>query len=234
MFSSEEKMDILKKNMDILKKAFDEYAKEYTDTLPSEEKTGVFSETFEVNMQKLIQRQKRFYFSYINTVGKRVACIVLVVFIGLFATVFSVDAFREPIINFIVETHKKFTAIFPAQASSDIDDSFVFEIFEPQYIPDGFTAEEPSVRDVGYTRRYIDADGNYYAFAQELRSKAVFTINTEDKPYEKMYIHGSEAIYYETNEMRGIIFSIDDYTFSVTGCLSKETLIKIAESIKIN
>lgn len=226
MFSSQ-------KNIDILKRALDAYVQECDDALPIVEAVS-FSETFEKNMQKLIKRQKRFYFNLFNTFGKRVACIVLVIFIGLFATVFSVDAFREPFINFVVETYEKFTKIFPAQDLENVTGNFVFEIYEPQYIPDGFIAQEPSVADTGYMCTYIDVDGNYFVFTQVLRSDVSIMVNTEDGTYEKIYIHASEAIYHENKGMRGITYSVGDYTFSVTGYLSKETIIKIAESIKIN
>lgn len=59
----------------ILYEAMDLYCIEFCKTLPTDEELShiTFSEEFERNMQKLINKQKKFYFAWFNTVGKRVA-----------------------------------------------------------------------------------------------------------------------------------------------------------------
>ena len=61
----------------------------------------------------LIKLQKKSYYQDINTVGNRVASIVVVFILCLFITVFSVKALREPFINFVVETYEKDVDIIP-------------------------------------------------------------------------------------------------------------------------
>lgn len=93
--------------------AFELYNKELCESLPSEEelKSITFSDAFEKKMKKLISMQKKSYYYMINTVGKRVAIILLTLFISLTATTFSVKALRESVIEFIIETFEKFTKI---------------------------------------------------------------------------------------------------------------------------
>lgn len=226
MFSSQ-------KNMDILIRALDAYAKECDEALPMEEGSEAFSEAFEKNMQNLIKRQKRFYFSYIHTFGKRAACIALVVIVGLFATVFSVKALREPFVDFVVETYNKFTKIFTAGEQSNINEKPVFEIYEPQYIPQGFTAEESVMTDAVYNRIYTTTDGRFIDYSQGIGENAQSYIDAETTVYEKIFVHSFEAVYYESKGVNGVVFSDGYYIFSVSGYVSKEDILKIAESITI-
>lgn len=227
MFSSE-------KNLEILKSAIDIYIKEYVDNLPEEDSEfDGFSGEFEKKMQNLIKQQKRFYYAYINSVGKRVACIILIICISMFATVFSVKALREPFINFIVETYNKFTSIFIEENVGNIDD-IDFEIITPEFIPADFIAGEPSKTENGYMCTYTDSEGNYIIYTQDLYDRWQEIIDTENINYEKIYINSLEAIYYENKGLNSIVFSNDYYTFNISGYVSKEIIIKMAESIKYN
>jgi hypothetical protein len=180
MFSSE-------KNLEILRSAFDIYINKYVETLPEEDEsnTHVFSSKFEKKMQKLIKQQKHFYFKYINSVGKRVACIILIICISMFATVFSVKALRERFINFIVETYNKFTSIFIEENVNNNED-VNFEITAPQFIPEDFKSNAPSITENGYMCMYTDSVGNYIIYTQDLHDGSQLTLDTEGASYEKI------------------------------------------------
>ncbi len=91
----------------ILKRAFIDAF--YQESFADNQK---FSPIFESQMQRLIQKQKGIY-RLVNTVGKRVACIILVILVSLTTTVFSVEALRVPVVkaieNFFVEVKDKLT-----------------------------------------------------------------------------------------------------------------------------
>lgn len=227
MFSSE-------KNIEILKSAIDIYIKEQMENLPEEDSAFEgFSSEFEKKMQRLIKQQKHFYYAYINTIGKRVACIILVICISMFATVFSVKALREPFINFIVETYNKFTSIFIEENANNME-NIDFEVITPQFIPTDFIPSEPSKTENGYMCTYTDSEGNYIIYTQDLYDRWQEIIDTENINYEKISINLFEAIYYENKGLNSIVFSNDYYTFNITGYVSKENIIKMAESIKTN
>lgn len=57
-----------------------------------------FSDDFQKKMDKLIARQKKVYWEYVNTAKKRVA-IVAIVCLSLFVTACTNPEFREPIIR---------------------------------------------------------------------------------------------------------------------------------------
>ncbi len=76
---------------------------------PDEEVT--FSPEFEKRTEKLIRAQKRPYWRFTNTVGKRVAVAAVAVFVLLSATM-SISAVREPVVDFVVEMWEDFVRVF--------------------------------------------------------------------------------------------------------------------------
>lgn len=78
---------------------------------PENEVDFEFSEEFESDMQKLLNRASKPYYYFINTVGKRVAIIAVVLFIALTTTVFSVEALRKPVIEFFVTVFEQFSVV---------------------------------------------------------------------------------------------------------------------------
>lgn len=67
-----------------------------------------FSPRFERKMSALISRRKKPYYYLVNTVGKQVAVVILVILLTLSGTVFSVKALREPVVNFFIEIYETF------------------------------------------------------------------------------------------------------------------------------
>lgn len=59
-------------------------------------------------MNKLIHRQNKSYYKFINTAAKRVACVIAAIGITASVTVMSVDALRNAFFYFLMETFEKF------------------------------------------------------------------------------------------------------------------------------
>ena len=91
---------------------------EYNALLMGNTVEHIFSLEFEKQMDKLIKRRRKPYYSMVNTVGKRVAVIILAFFIVSFTTVMSVEALRKPFLKFITNMFSTHSEI-----KSDSDDS---------------------------------------------------------------------------------------------------------------
>lgn len=132
MFSSEDEKK--------LRSALEICVERYCNSLPTKEELAdiTFSEKFEKRMEKLIRRQRKFYYSFINTAGKRVTMIALAIIIGLSTVTLSVEAIREPVVRFIIEDFEKFTDV---TFYEDSETSFEFVKAQPTYIPEGFVLE---------------------------------------------------------------------------------------------
>ena len=215
-------------------KAFEIYNKKLCESLPTVEelKDITFSESFEKKMQKLIKAQKKSYFYLINTVGKRVAIIVLALIISLTATTFSVKAIRESVIEFITETFEKFTKVTVQNEEYNSDTEIEFVKTVPEYIPDGYKVESEIEIDGLYQVYYINREKNSIDYCQELYCGTIKRINTEDIEYQDLLINSYEGVFYN-NGMNTVVFADETYMYTVYGQVSKDELIKIAESIKI-
>ena len=224
-------MSLSDSNMQRLYEALDAYTKEASEalTVPSELEDYKFSKRFERNMRRIIRRQRHAYFKYTDTLAKQVASIAVLMLVCLTITVFSIKGLREPFIDFVVETFEKFTSIFVEK--DEPVKTAEFETMLPQYIPEGYEAQEPIIDDNLYTLIYKNDDCNLI-YKQRYENLWLLQMNTESIEYEKMYINEIECVFYENNGTNFLIFNSDDYTFSIEGNVSKEELIKIAESIE--
>lgn len=217
-----------------LKLAFEIYNKKLCESLLSSEELEhiTFTENFEKKMQKLISMQKKSYYYMINTVGKRVAIILLTLLISLTATTFGVKAIRESVIEFITETFEKFTKVtVENEALSATHDVFVKAA--PQYIPEGYTAE-PQIDEFGlYQIIYNNEENTPIVYYQEFGNLNTLRVNTENVDFEKILINSYEGIFSFKNGVNKIIFADETYMYTIYGDVSREELIKITESIKI-
>ena len=229
MFSQKEKS--------IIYEAFDMYYLDYCKTLPSNEELShiTFTKEFEERMRKLIEREKKFYFYWINTVRKLVSIIILVIIISLTSVTFGVKAIREPVIRFILETFEKFTNItFVNDDETEIlANDFIFENKFPTYIPAGFILDVEIDDGAIYQAMYVNAEDNStIMYMQQLNNNSIAQANTENVTYENIVINGNQGICYSNAGTQTIVFGDNEYLYTISTTKSKEELVKIAESIK--
>ena len=216
-----------------LKSAFELYNQRMIESLPTDEELSKisFSETFERKMKKLFSLQKKTYYKLINTVGKRVAIIVLALIISLTATTFSVKALREAVIEFITETYEKFTKVSIHTTGSN-EDNVIKTV--PQYIPQGYEIEFEIDDGHLYSITYTDKENNHIIYDQQIQSGTTYHANTEDIEFETIHINSLEGISYVKNEYNTVVFADENHFYTITGKVSMEEIVKIAESIEIN
>ena len=232
MFSQKEKS--------VIYEAFDMYYADYCKTLPSNEELGyiTFTKDFEERMKKLIERERKFYYYWTNTVGKRVAMIIISIIISLTTFTFSVKALREPFVNFIVETFEKFSNVIfvsdKSEKDNTIENDFKLVVIEPSYIPDGYEKELNFGDEVVYQARYVNTyRTSSIMYMKSINDGSILQANTENVSYENIVINQYAGIYYSNKGTNTIVFSTEEYLFTVEGTVDKEQIFKIAESIII-
>ncbi len=138
--------------------AFEIYNKKLCDSLPTDDELNhiTFSENFEKKTQKLIRAQKKSYYYLINTVGKRVAIIILALVLSFTATTFGVKAIRECVIEFITETFEQFTKISVEDENAYPQNKLVKLTL--QYIPEGYFLESETEANCFYRVTYSALD----------------------------------------------------------------------------
>lgn len=191
---------------------------------------------FEEKMDKLISNQKHSYWKYVNTVGKQVAIVFIVITI-IFSTAMTVDAFRKPVVEFVIKTYEKFSYFLVGEnTSTDINEFLSEEIkiqMYPQELPDDFTVSEHFNNDYLCIMVWKNKINEYIKFYQCTASTA-FSINTENVDLHKRYIDNLVVYYYSQNNVTSYAWYKDGYAFSLntTKDLTFEQIENIIKSVK--
>ena len=217
----------------VLKTALEQYNRLLCAALPGKEELEglVFSPQFETRMAKLIRRQKRFYYPFVNTAAKRAACILAVILLTL-SGLFSVKSIRDSFAAFLTEVYEKFTVLIfntPDEEPAPSD----FTVIEPQYIPEGFEVANEVKTPYYYEREYKLENSLYFIYSQESKYALQKDLDTESTYSEKILLFHDkiEAFYYTNKESHNLVFEYKGYIISVWGTVDRAELIRIAESV---
>lgn len=213
------------------KALYDALIPEYVDMLPScDEVEHEFSPQFEKKMNKLIKRRNKPYYKIINTIGKRVACVAVVIIVVSSITVMSVDALRNAVADFFISIYETFSTV---QSTKDNNaPSTIEDIYEITYNLTDFTLEYEDYteysRNTTYVRDNIIID--YKQYTKEMYDE---NINTENAEITFIDINGYEAIYFiDNHNYSNIVWDNGDYIITLFSNVGKDALIDIAKSVQ--
>jgi len=218
---------------DLFKKALhDALILEFSNMLPdADENEHVFSSDFERKMQKLIKRRKKPYYKIINTLGKRVACIAVIVLVASSVTVLSVDALRNAVADFFVSIYEKFSTVQSVDEDKPAPTT-IEDIYAITYNLDGYKVVFENNNEFSRDITYVNSD-IIIEFSQYTKDMYNKNVNTEDAEISTTEINGTEAIIFLDNQnYYHIIINSDDYVFDFGSNIGKDALIDIAESVQ--
>ncbi len=217
----------------LLQKAFERYHTALAVALPGEEElsTVTISEKTERRMERLFYHQKHFYYTWINTAAKRVACILIALFLAATVTTASVEALREGFIRFVVETFEKGSTIW---FSKEDEGALTYPTITskiPTYLPEGYRLVADMSNEMQIYLLYEGDGSESLVFIQQPKG-AKTTVNTEGVSYKKIHVKNSyEGIIFENLRDAYLIFNDDEYMYTIIGTVSEEEILKIAETI---
>lgn len=190
------------------------------------------SARYEKKMERLIRAQKHPLWKYVNTVGKRVA-VILLCFTVLFSSAMAVKAIREPVISFLIEVYETFTKVFiGGEESSD----GMLETIERKYtlsvLPDGYAMASETDNYFSRQVRWQNEQGDELVFTQYTQRSYSAFIDTEKMESETFSFGDSEALYYISKQTRTVIWTADGYVMVLTApqTFSKEEMTALAKS----
>ena len=217
--------------IDEFKESFRSVMMEEFQNVPTNERSINISVSahFEKKMNKLIKATNRSYWRWVNTVGKRVALLIVAILL-LFSTAFSVKAVREPIIRFFTEIYEKYIVIgFEGETSKTIE--YVYSISE---IPEGYTVVD-EWRDVtGAMTTLHGPNGAVLILDQSITDNGNIYQDNEKGNVSYHSIEGTPVILYENENSCIAICTKDAYSLSRThdGESSQEKIMNIIRTIK--
>ena len=226
----------MKHQMDekIVKEALAPYVEGLSEALPSQEESAeiTFSADFEKRMERMMRKQRRFYYPWVNTSGKRVAAVLVIAVLGLTVTTFGVKAVREPVLKFMVKTHERYSEITLEDAATDCVE-FVKTL--PTYIPEGFSPRRGKKEGSSFYRKeYHNEDGRRITYIQKSNSGLNMTLNTENSEcYKEFTIQSYPAILNVNLGETMVLLTTEHYLYCVSGKVSAEELVRMMESIPL-
>ena len=212
--------------------AFEEYVRRQNALLPDDDVLGsiTFSEEFESQMHRLLARRRHGFYVLFGTAGRRVASIVAAVLVAMSVATVSVEALREPVGEFFAQVFEKFTHVFFV---NDVPPTLTAELVtrKPSYIPEGYAPEQEITIDTAYKMVYGNDMGKKLRYTQRFKKKIGVQVDTENVQYTSIVIGDQPGIIYHNKEMHTITFSDNKYTYTLSGSISVDELLKIAESL---
>lgn len=189
-----------------------------------------FSDDFENKMSKLINRRKKPYYMMINTLGKRVACFVIAIFMAISVTALAFEDVREAIAGFFVsifETHSTVDTVETGEAPETIED-----IYRITYNLDGYSEDVWINRDTTYAVDYFK-DHVCIGLHQYTRKDYKMNVNAEGAEIKEVKINGFTAMYFfDNHDYHHLFWDNGEYILYLTSNIDTIQFFKIAESIK--
>ncbi len=206
--------------------------------LPSEEdlKSKItFSPSFENKMDRLFkyERRKQSYKRFGKS-ALRVAAVIFVLLAASTTVIFSVEAFRVPFLNLFSVTKKDSTTINVENKTVDYK-AFSEQakgLFLPSYIPEGYTVKSVAKFGPVYEVSFADSKGNIISL-KKLPGGTSLGVDSENAKVENITINNAQAQYYEKGDIHNLVFKLNENAYFLTGYLSQNEMIHIAESMKL-
>ena len=213
------------------KNAFREVmAREYEE-IPEEENSIAycFSERFEKRMEKLIRSQKKSYWCYVNTAGKRVAVAALICLM-LFTTACGIKPVREEMFSFFTKVFDTFVQYFFEGDTSNVI-TYEYQIKE---LPEGFVQTDYFRTDFSITTIYENQEGNKIELDQSATQNIAITFDAETRGYRN-YSEGELKVdIYIGEGIKQAVWVKDTYMFvmSVYGEFDIELMKKMILNVE--
>lgn len=187
-----------------------------------------FSAEFEYKIEKLIQKEKSFFWHFVNTASKRVALIVLV-FVMLLTTACSVKAIREPIVRFLTEVYETFTEyFFEGEKTSVITEKYYISA-----IPNGFVEESAYETDTTINIVYRSAENNMIHYTQAVTDETTIYLDTEKADSKTITISEHEVHLYAQEGVLYAMWTSSGYYFEIIcyGDFSEDDIVGLIQSV---
>lgn len=214
--------------MENLKLALEAVYLNELDGLPSEAELEAqvnLSPAFERRMKKLLHSQSFFI------PGRRVKRMLLVAIIAaLMASTMSVQAIREPIMNFFLEVHERCTDIIFQITEDEPIEEYAFFIPEP---PEGYVETNREEHKAQVKTEYSTNDGDYLRYTQYRLNGTTLSVDTEDASVDMDQIQGCNVFLYSNKGFNSIVWSDGIFGYKLNGTCDIVELRSIAEKIMI-
>ena len=192
----------------------------------------VFSEKHNKKMQKLIKRQRSPFFRFTNTTCKRVACVIVAVFI-VSASALSVKAIREPVFNFVSNIFSDHTVVTTESESDEGYPDTIKDEYCISDLPNGFELKD-EIKSIDSIDKSYFYNEQYILLSQNTKKTYKQNYDNEHSSFNELTDSNGEKYIIIQNEYDiTIIWDNGRYIFVIKSNLHKEKVLELCKSIKI-
>lgn len=190
------------------------------------------SEHYKRKMRRLIKNQKRSYWKYFNTVGKKIAILFIILALS-FAMSLNIQAIRSPVFGFFENIFEKFSEIFIDNSKISEYPTTIEEIYTLTGLPEGFTETEHEVSAMIVKTTWQNKDEKIRLYQRLLSGKA--TLDTEYSDYQRVEYNGYEVLYVKKERATSVFWHNGRYRFSIDwyDTISIEKMLELTTKLKI-
>lgn len=197
------------------------------DNIPEEELSDQLNQKIDTmfsSARKRANRKRRFI------TARRIAAVFVVLLTMASVTVMSVEAFREPVINFIFNKGSSQDRTRIQTQTNGEDKDFHFN-----YMPSGYSFSEKNVSDNNshILYKYQNKSSNII-YINIILDSTIENYSNMDKSDYTIFKYNSTEYYYIENTFNQLLWYKNKVIYKINAPLSRDELIKIAEGIKHN
>lgn len=167
-----------------------------------------------------------------KVVRKMAASIALVAAIGLVggSLIMHVDAWRIPLLNFVLNSQDGKTEMKFENPDSDDPVSIPAEMICPTYLPEGFFIIDSNSDDMKNSITYGNEEGEIVLYTVYRSDRTILTLYTDEEK-SPADICGYDGFIIRFKNAISIIWGTEDNVFEIYGNIEEGEAIKMAESI---
>ena len=174
------------------------------EKLDKDKELPIIPEALDEKCKKLInqsfaQQKRKLHMKRIGTFISKVAIVVLILLGLSTVTVLSVDAFRVPVLNFLMDQSGRYsTVVFENNANPDgIGEDSVVTRFEVN-LPEGYRIIKHDITGMSDMITCSNEHG-HMLYLEITKTDSGLTVDTEDQGFQKTDFHGYEAVFQDKN-----------------------------------
>ena len=127
--------------------------------------------------------------------------------------------------------HEKYSFVRYQEVGTG-DRSAEFVPYHITYVPDGFICVQSRITEVSCKERFENDDGIFVFYSQTKIERAKFFVDTENAKSEEILLDNKKQVYYINGKVYQTIYWVDgEIYFRINGNISKDLLVKMAESV---
>ena len=210
------------KKMNKFEKACEMSMNDWLATIPDEIPEAEYTEKHEKWLKNLFNKMRDNRYHRFTTKTVKVMLIAATL-TALLLTAFVIPSSRE----FIIDNFD----IFSRYQLTESNDNSVNGEITVGYIPEGFELVNVQISSRAIVNDYSDSNGNIFTITKGT-SALELDANTEDVDTETIVINNNTYYYcLSKNGIGNVIWNKNDYVYQISGALSRDELVKIAETV---